>query len=160
MELLINPTDSLFTSGAQVLVNPVNCVGVMGAGLAKVFATRWPRMTASYRDLCRRQELRPGGVDTHLVATELYVVNLATKDHWRNPSRIEWVDQGLTALAAWLADPRVPAAVLPVGDTTLTIASPALGCGLGGLDFDEVLPLFPARLGHLPNLRVCVYSPR
>lgn len=141
----------LLASGAAVLVNPVNCVGVMGAGLARRFAGLWPEMLADYRTACRRGTLRPGGIHTHRVAEARWVANLPTKDHWRDPARIEWVDSGLVALAGFLASGQ-----------HRSVAVPALGCGLGGLSWEQVEPLVRSRLAELSEAGVVVelYPPR
>lgn len=124
----------LFADTARCLVNAVNTVGVMGAGLAKKFAQRWPDMEASYKTACLTRVCRIGAV--HMWRTPAgygaatWIANLPTKAHWRDPSRYEYVEQGLADLAAKLRHYQVS-----------SVAIPALGCGLGGLDFKRVLPL-------------------
>lgn len=115
---------SIFNSPAQILVNPVNCVGVMGRGLAKDFAIRYPEMLASYIKRCT-EGFKPGELHLWKMESEdRYIVNFPTKDHWRNPSRIEYIVKGLEGLheICKMLDVR-------------SIAIPALGCGLGQLDW-------------------------
>lgn len=142
----------LFADTAECLVNAVNIVGVMGAGLAKKFAHRWPAMEASYKTACLTKVCRIGAV--HMWKTPAgygattWIANLPTKAHWRDPSRYEYVEQGLADLAEKLRHYQVT-----------SVAIPALGCGLGGLDFDKVLPLIQERF-HGSDIDVRVYPPQ
>lgn len=133
----------------EAVVNPVNCEGVMGKGLAKVFADSYPRMYADYREFCAKGLLRPGrlhlydisklwhgGMIMHsgdspawyeLKQQRFLLVNFPTKDRWRNPSEMMWVRLGLNTLRR-----------LIVVEQLRSIAIPALGCGLGGLSWFEV----------------------
>jgi O-acetyl-ADP-ribose deacetylase (regulator of RNase III) len=128
----------IFASQAQTLVNPVNCHGVMGAGLAREFARRDPTMFAEYRALCASGQLRPGVPQVYTGAVP-WVLNFPTKDHWRSPSRLTYIERGLACFAdhyaAW-------------GITS--IAFPRLGCGLGGLDWAAVEPVMRRWLDPLP----------
>ncbi len=128
-------TSNIFKVGADVLVNPVNCVGVAGAGLALEFRERFPREHAIYQDACHRGILRLGAplaVHTAIESPGI-IVYFPTKGHWRAPSQIEHIQTGLHALVDMLAT--VPPHIR-------SIAIPALGCGLGGLDWEqEVQPL-------------------
>lgn len=119
----------LFTSGADVLVNAVNCVGVSGAGLAKEFASRFPITTLWYEDDCRQGYYRPGVVKVYS-QKHVHLAYVATKNHWKDPSQLEWIAAGLLNL-------RMAVSNLPGKPTT--IALPALGCGLGGLRFSDVV---------------------
>ena len=86
----------LFASGAVALVNTVNCVGVMGKGVALQFKSRFPENYVAYRDYCSRGGLRPGLIFPYYDdRANIWILNVATKDHWRNPSRIEWVKFGI-----------------------------------------------------------------
>lgn len=140
----------LFSSTAQVWVNPVNCVGVMGAGIAKKFASKFPGMLNYYRHVCIEQKsVRPGYIITmqHDAPPPSWVVCLATKDHWKNPSQLSWIADGLDNLAQWCKEYHIE-----------SLAMPAIGCGLGGLDWNIVRPMIESRLGFLPGLEV--YDPR
>ncbi len=141
----------MFRSQAQVWVNPVNCVGVMGAGLAKKFANRFPGVLNSYRHACAEPKtLFPGNIivlpqhDT--TPPPKWVVCFATKDHWRNPSKIEWIEAGLVVLVDWCKDHEIS-----------SLAIPAIGCGLGGLQWSVVRPMIVDSLGFIPGLEI--YEP-
>lgn len=154
-----HPGGDIFASGADVLVCPVNCVpGVMGAGLALAFARRWPHLVASHRFACSEGFLRPGRVHTvslkvtrwsgrayESVGPDAACALFPTKMHWREPSRLEYVTAGLAVVAKKFAERD-------------SIAIPALGCGLGGLDWADVRPLIVEALADLP-LRVMLYPP-
>jgi O-acetyl-ADP-ribose deacetylase (regulator of RNase III) len=140
----------IFSSRAQTLVNPVNTKGVMGAGLALEFKRRYPQMFEDYRRRCTAGELRLGEPylwkpapeqlelgSADQPADERWIVNFPTKDHWRDPSRLQDILAGLDSLAA-----QIPAWGVR------SLACPALGCGLGGLDWAAVGPLVQARLAR------------
>jgi O-acetyl-ADP-ribose deacetylase (regulator of RNase III) len=122
----------LFAGTAEVLVNPVNARGVMGKGLALQFKTRYPAMEAEYRRACAANRLAPGGILSwrNPAGAPKYIVNLATKDSPFAPSQYSWVESGLKALRTWAE--RIGVA---------SIATPALGAGLGGLEEDKVRAL-------------------
>lgn len=136
----------LFLSKCTVLVNPVNCVAVMGAGLAKQFKAKFKDTPyfERYAEDCARKLLKPGyptvwnQYDT-AKGYGLTVINFPTKDDWKNPSKIEWIDSGLERLRLMI---NYPAA----------IAIPALGCGLGGLDKTEVKNLILKHFESYPGL--------
>ena len=138
---------NIFDSQAQVLVNPVNCVGTMGAGLAKQFKTRYPQMDAHYRSLCKKGLVKTGKITLHPVHDGHTVANFPTKIHWRNPSRIEYIEEGLIALNLTLAEHGLS-----------SVAIPAIGTGYGGLDWDLVKPMIRSLLTHDP-LQVEIYLP-
>lgn len=122
----------ILLSRAKAVVNPVNCVGIMGKGLALAFKEKYPEMDEPYKLACKTKELRPGVCqlwDTGDIAPR-YIINFPTKDHWRDPSRLEWIDQGLQHMN-WL---------ILMNDIT-SVAVPPLGCGLGGLSWKDVRPL-------------------
>ena len=140
----------LFESGAQVLVNAVNTDGVMGKGIALQFRKRFPLMFAVYRATCQRGELAPGGVHIYELVSPLspqYIVNLATKGSWRKQSDIRWIRLGLEKLAAWVEEKRIA-----------TIAIPALGCGNGELQWQDVLPVIVDTLKNT-SADILVYQP-
>lgn len=138
----------IFDSPAQVLVNPVNCHGAMGAGLAKQFWNRYPEIDPPYRVACRARTLRPGTVLLLSARDGRTIANLPTKDHWRNPSHLDDVRQGLRALNRALAQ----------GGFT-SVAVPALGTGLGGLDWRDVEPALRQEL-DIDGLTMELYPPR
>lgn len=146
-------TTSIFDSDCQTLVNPVNCVGVMGAGLAKQFKDRYPEMFEAYRRTCNKKALQPGdfimwgGHNFSEPEKNKRILCFPTKVHWLHPSRPEYIREGLKAIRYEYEDLEIT-----------SIAMPALGCGLGGLKWDEVKPLIEGILGDLP-IRVDVHLP-
>ncbi len=142
---LINlPDQNIFTSKAQALVNPVNCVGVMGAGLAKQFKQKYPNNFNRYHDICKSELLTIGKCLTVAEAGKL-IVNFPTKDHWQNDSKIEYILEGMKALLRHIEKYKIE-----------SIAIPALGCGLGKLDKDQVRLIIENSLKDL-NIEVELY---
>ena len=143
-------TGDIFTSRCQAIVNPVNCVGVMGAGLALQVKRRFPDNFASYADACRTGTIAPGRMHVFDTGAEhpRFIVNFPTKRHWRDPSRLDDIAQGMDALNATISEHRIR-----------SIAIPPLGSGLGGLAWDEVRPLIANRLTHRDDLEVIVFEP-
>jgi O-acetyl-ADP-ribose deacetylase (regulator of RNase III) len=131
----------IFTKGnifeapeGTILVNPVNCVGVQGAGLAKQFRDRMPAQEARYKSLCGTRQLKPQ--HPYLLRKE-GVLLFPTKDHWRDKSDLNDISMGLINFAS------------KADSLGLTWAFPPLGCGLGGLQWSEVKALFKNLLGDL-----------
>jgi O-acetyl-ADP-ribose deacetylase (regulator of RNase III) len=147
--MLTYKTGDIFESDAQALVNPVNCVGVMGKGLALEFRLRYMKMFLVYMDLCRKGEMRIGRISMCTVKGGS-VLLFPTKKHWRDPSKVSYIEKGLMGYRH-----AVLAGYMMFQDS---IAFPALGCGLGGLDFDsQVRPLMEKYLSDLP-IDVQVYT--
>jgi O-acetyl-ADP-ribose deacetylase (regulator of RNase III) len=140
-------TGVLFASGAHTLVNPVNCVGVMGAGLAAEFRRRFPALYADYHRRCAAGQVRLGQPYLYRTAAGVQVVMFPTKGDWRAPSRLADVDQGLAYLAAHAS-----------GWQLGSLAVPALGAGLGGLSWEQVGPLLYRHLRDL-GIPVALYAP-
>lgn len=137
----------LFESRAQTLVNTVNCVGVMGKGIAEKFKLRFPEMFADYKKRTDRKAVRLGQPYLYQDLSGLKIINFPTKDHWRSPSRLADIERGLDYLVAHAAE-------WDLG----SIALPPLGCGNGGLEWSEVGPLIYQKLRPLP-IDVEVYAP-
>jgi O-acetyl-ADP-ribose deacetylase (regulator of RNase III)/uncharacterized protein YwgA len=137
----------LFASEAQTLVNTVNCIGVMGKGVALEFKKRFPRMARDYEDRCARREVRLGEPYLYADETGARIINFPTKGHWRSSSRLVDIERGLDHLVAHAGE---------WGITSLAL--PPLGCGNGGLAWSEVGPLIFAKLNRLP-INVEVYAP-
>lgn len=130
----------IFNAKTEAIVNPVNCVGVMGKGLALAFKQRYPNNYAAYRKACQTHELQIGRIFTYRLKGDgegklHYIINFPTKDHWRDASKVSYIEQGLDALARTIEE-------IPIH----SIAIPPLGCGLGGLSWDIVRPLVIKRL--------------
>lgn len=141
---------NLLTSDTEALVNTVNVVGVMGKGVALQFKQAFPANYRDYRAACQRKDVRLGTMhvwDSGQFGDRRYVINFPTKGHWRSPSRIEDIEAGLANLIEVVSDLEIR-----------SIALPALGCGNGGLDWADVLPLIERALGDLP-IRAVVYPP-
>lgn len=142
----VEPTDSIFHSSMQTLVCPVNCRGTMGKGLALQFKSRFAGLFESYVNDILDKRLCIGR-PTIWKGPEKWVVNFPTKDEWRKPSRYEYIERGLEGLVANLD-----------GWGVLSIALPALGCGLGSLEWEKVKTMIERQLGKL-DLTVEVYEP-
>src|ERR1700750_2602075 len=112
----------MFEMPVDIRVNTVNCVGVMGKGIALAFRTRYPAMFLDYKKACAAGKIKPGALNIWRTSTE-WIINFPTKRHWRDNSRYEDIEGGLEALQAYLNK-----LVLP-----LRVALPALGCGHGGV---------------------------
>lgn len=146
--MIVEKTTSLFDSDATVFVNTVNCVGVMGKGIALEFKKRFPKNFLAYRDWCERGSAAPGTVfDFCNGFAPRFIFNVATKNHWKSPSRLEWVGTGITRIRT-----------LAIRHGATSIALQALGCSNGGLHWDEVRPLIVDCFGDSP-IRVEVYLP-
>ena len=135
----------LFQSPAQVLVNTVNTVGVMGKGVALQFKRHFPEMYAKYRELCEKGDFNVGSLWLYKTPNK-WVLNFPTKRHWRQPSRIEYVESGMKKFVETYSSMGIH-----------SIAFPPLGCGNGQLDFrSQVQPLMEKYLQPLP-IEVFVY---
>ncbi len=142
---------NIFQEDADALVNPVNCVGIMGRGLALQFRRRFPWNFEAYADTCALGKVRPGEMfvwETGL-ETPRWIVNFPTKRHWRDRSSLENIELGLKALRQ---------EVMRRGIRSLAV--PALGCGLGELRWAEVLPLMTAALSGFWDVRVVILQPK
>jgi len=134
----------IFESTAQVIVNTVNCKGVMGKGLALAFKERYPDMFVAYQSDCKLGKLRIGRPTLYKKSIP-WVLNFPTKDHWRFPSKLEYLEKGLEFLEAHYQK---------VGITS--IAFPKLGAQNGKLSWDEVGPLMAKYLSRL-DINVYIY---
>ena len=141
----------ILAEDAEALVNTVNCVGVMGRGIALQFKKAFPGNFRAYADACKRGEVRPGRMfvfETGQLANPRYIVNFPTKRHWRGNSRIEDVQAGLQDLVRVINERGIR-----------SIAVPPLGSGLGGLEWSDVRPRIEGALGGFDNLDVVVFEP-
>lgn len=137
----------LFASHAQTLVNTVNCVGVMGKGVALDFKKRFPANFSDYALRCERKQVRPGKPYPFEDPSGKLIVNFPTKNHWRSPARVADIETGLDHLVKHWEQWGVK-----------SLALPPLGCGNGGLEWAEVGPLIYRKLHSLP-IDVEVYAP-
>src|SRR6266542_2172078 len=137
----------LFASQAQTLVITVNCVGVMGKGVALGFKKRYPEMFEDYLARCGRKQVRVGEPYLYRDRAGTSIVNFPTKEHWRSVSRLSNIERGLDHFVAHYAEWGIT-----------SVAFPPLGCGNGGLEWSEVGPLMHAKLAKL-EIDVEVYAP-
>ena len=128
----------IFDSPAQVIVNTVNTVGVMGKGLALSFKKRYPDMFESYKKVCEKHQLAIGKLMLHKEADH-WILLFPTKENWRNPSKLEYIEKGLMKFVSTYAEKHIT-----------SIAFPKLGCGNGELDWNLVRPLMERYLKPLP----------
>jgi len=136
----------------EAIVNPVNCVGVMGAGLAKQFALRYPEILPAYRKACHEGVLQPGSVLMHLMpatGNPRFIVSFPTKHHWLHPSKSSWIIDGMESMYNALNKEKVE-----------SVGLPAIGCGLGGLPWGTVKKIIENAAAHHPhiNTTVCLYA--
>lgn len=136
------PGKDVSADDADIIVNTVNCVGVMGAGVALAMKNRFPEIMPAYQEACRSGQLRPGGCLLLPLPDGRHWAALATKDHWRNPSQYDWVMNGLNKLER-----------LAQRAGARSIAIPPPGCGNGGLNWDKVRPMVLKTLGSF-DLRI------
>jgi O-acetyl-ADP-ribose deacetylase (regulator of RNase III) len=140
----------LFAIKVDARVNTVNCVGIMGAGVALAFKNRYPKMYLAYRQYCEAGKMRPGKLLIWKSPEGELIINFPTKRHWRNKSQLEDIESGLVSLRDYLLLPSTACDSITV---------PALGCGHGGLDWSVVSVLIESHLADLP-LRVYAFGPQ
>lgn len=128
MPVSYHPGADITDQDVDLIVNTVNTVGVMGAGVARACRERFPEIMKPYQEVCRTGRLRPGAVQILRVHERPMILNMATKADWRHPSRYEWVGAGLVYLARYLENRQ----------DIRSIALPPPGCGHGGLDWQRV----------------------
>lgn len=142
---------SLLESNVDALVNTVNCVGVMGKGLALQFKRTYPENFKAYAKACAHRELMLGKM--HVFETQKtkprYIINFPTKDHWKGKSRLIDVENGLIALKSEITRLNIK-----------SIAIPPLGCGNGGLNWSQVQQLIENALADLNDVEILLYSPQ
>jgi O-acetyl-ADP-ribose deacetylase (regulator of RNase III) len=151
MTIRIVQGDLLKQHNVDAIVNTVNCVGVMGKGIALQFKNKWPDNFEAYSRACKAGEVRTGHMmlfDVGACAQPHYIINFPTKQHWRENSRIEYIEAGLVDLIAHVRRLDIH-----------SIAVPALGCGNGGLDWAVVRPLIEAAFAQVPDVDVHLFEP-
>ncbi len=138
---------NIFESEAKTLVNTINCVGVMGKGIALEFKKRYPTMFKEYAELCAKGLVKPGKPYYYTDLSGTSIINFPTKDNWRSPSKLSYIVSGLN----WFREH-----YQELGITS--IAFPPLGCGNGGLDWAIVGPLMYEKLADLP-IEIEMFAP-
>ena len=139
-------TGNIFASKAQALVNTVNCVGPMGKGIALEFRRRFPEMYETYKAVCDKGALAPGDLLPYR-DSKPWVLNLAVKNDWKHPSKIEWVEQCLQNFCKWY-----PSVALK------SVAFPWMGAMNGRIPLDEIKDVTRHFLENLDDIEVEVYS--
>ena len=141
----------MFEADVEALVNTVNTVGAMGKGLALLFKNKFPVNNEMYVNGCRNNEVKTGEmfvVEVTGRGTLRYIVNFPTKEHWRYPSQMVWIEEGLIDLRRFILDNNVK-----------SIAIPALGAGLGGLSWPAVKNEIENKLADLQDVQIMVFEP-
>ena len=142
---------NLLEAPVEAVVNTVNTVGVMGKGIALMFKEAFPDNFRAYEAACKRKEVRIG----HMFVTERtafegprWIINFPTKKNWRQPSRIEWIAEGLLDLRKVIAEKEIK-----------SVALPPLGCGNGGLDWSAVKAVIERSLAEIDGVSISVFEP-
>ena len=151
MSVKLSRGDLLKQDDVDAIVNTVNCVGVMGKGIALQFKNKWPDNFDLYQAACRAGEVRPGKMfvfDAGAYAQPHYIINFPTKDHWRGNSKMAFIEEGLRDLVAQVRKLGIK-----------SIAVPPLGCGNGGLNWADVKPLIVEAFSALPDVEVRLFEP-
>ncbi|OFW09803.1 MAG: Appr-1-p processing protein [Acidobacteria bacterium RIFCSPLOWO2_12_FULL_59_11] len=144
-------TGDILRADTEALVNTVNCVGIMGRGVALQFKNAFPENFKAYAAACKRDELQPGRMfvfETGWLANPKYIINFPTKRHWRGKSRMEDIESGLKDLVSVIRERRIT-----------SVAIPPLGSGLGGLEWRQVRPSIEAAMRGLDTVRTIVFEP-
>ena len=143
----------ILRSGDEVeaLVNTVNCVGIMGRGVALQFKKAYPENFKAYADACKKGDVCPGRMFVYQptqLTNPRYIINFPTKRHWREDSRMKDIENGLADLVEVIRKKNIR-----------SIAIPPLGCGLGGLDWSEVRARIAKVLEPMADVRVLAFEP-
>jgi O-acetyl-ADP-ribose deacetylase (regulator of RNase III) len=142
---------NLLDSKAEALVNTVNTVGVMGKGIALMFKEAFDDNFKAYKAACKREDVRVGQMfvtERHQFVGPKWIINFPTKKHWRSPSEMEWIEEGLEDLKRVILERNIR-----------SIALPPLGSGNGGLNWYEVRVKIEAAMASLSDVEVIVYEP-
>ena len=150
--MIESESGDLLSFDAEALVNAVNCRGSMAGGIARQFKIRFPEYNRAYEEACERGEIRLGAVQLYETGNPeppYYFVNFPTMDLPGQKARIEDIESGLADLRRQLAERGIR-----------SIAIPALGCGVGGLEWADVRKCIESALGDMEGLRVALFEPR
>ena len=145
-------TGNILTDQSQAIVNTVNCVGVMGKGLALQFKKAFPENFKQYKSACNRELVEPGKMyvtSYEDIIESKYIINFPTKQHWKGASKIEYIDNGLQDLVLQIRKLNIK-----------SIAIPPLGAGLGGLDWSLVREHIIRAFSSLVDVDVYIYEPK
>lgn len=142
---------NLLNADVEAVVNTVNTVGVMGKGIALMFKEAFPMNFKEYKAACKRDEVEVGRMfvtETGKLMGPKWIINFPTKKHWRQPTKMEWITEGLKDLKKVIENNNIR-----------SVAVPPLGCGNGGLDWHDVRPAIEDALDSLSGVEVIVYEP-
>ena len=150
--MIKNTRGNLLAAPVEALVNTVNTKGIMGKGIALQFRQAFPQMFKDYEKACKDERVSLGKMDVHdlggLVGGPRWIINFPTKGHWKTKSRMEDVESGLQDLIAKIRKLGIK-----------SIAVPPLGCGNGGLPWNDVRPLIEEAFAQVPEVEVLLYAP-
>lgn len=146
LKMITEVKGDVFDSGCAALVNPVNCVGVMGAGLALQFKHKFPKNFDFYKSICRCNALFPG-IPLIFEEKGVFVINFPTKSNWKEDSKLYYIERGMPLLVNLIVALNIP-----------SVAIPKLGCGLGNLDWEDVKPLVYQAFEAHPSIDVMLYT--
>lgn len=146
-KITIISNGDIFNSKCEALVNPVNIKGIMGKGLALAFKNKYPAHFANYQRACKSGEMTTEKVLAYQEINGPMIICLATKDDWRDSSKIEYVSAGLDDLVKQIETLGIR-----------SVAIPKLGCGLGGLDWNKIRPLIVEKMSSLDGINVEIYE--
>lgn len=135
----------------DAIINTVNCVGIMGRGIALQFKQAYPDNFKAYKQACDKGEVQPGKMFVYSSGSLFnpkYIINFPTKRHWKGKSNIQDIKSGLIALKKDIQKYEIS-----------SIAIPPLGCGLGGLNWNEIKPLIEQTFSDMPDVKFVIYEP-
>jgi O-acetyl-ADP-ribose deacetylase (regulator of RNase III) len=144
-------TGNLLEAQAEALVNTVNTVGVMGKGVALMFKEAFPENFSAYETACKARQVQLGKMfvtPTDKFIGPKWIINFPTKGHWRYPSKVEWIQEGLRDLKRVISEHHIT-----------SVAIPPLGAGNGGLNWDDVRRIIESELNSLRDVDIIVYEP-
>lgn len=144
-------TGNLLEADVEALVNTVNTVGVMGKGVALMFKEHFSKNMKAYTEACKAGEVQTGKMfvtNTNDLLGVTWIINFPTKEHWRNNSKMEWIETGLQDLRMFI-----------IKNNIKSIAIPPLGAGNGGLNWQEVRPKIVEALQDLEDVDIFIYEP-
>lgn len=142
---------NLLDEKTNAIVNTVNCVGIMGKGIALQFKQAYPDNFAEYRKACEKQEVEIGKMFVHTIHDmfgDRYIINFPTKKHWKENSKYSYIEDGLKDLLEIIKKFNIK-----------SIAIPPLGCGHGGLDWNKVYLLIEKAFSKIPDVKIKLYEP-